>query len=41
MKQCLQSVNHEQFPIQMTEQQTKQVAGNPRFLTKTPLENAD
>ena len=24
-----------------TEQQTQQVAGNPRFLTETPLENAD
>ena len=24
-----------------TEQQAQQVAGNPRFLTETPLENAD
>ena len=24
-----------------TEQQTQQVAGNPRFLTETTLENAD
>ena len=41
MKQCLQSVNHEQFDIQMTEQQAQQVAGNPRFSTETPLENDD
>ena len=41
MKQCLQSVNHEQFDIQMTEQQAQQVTGNPRFSTETPLENDD
>ena len=38
MKQCLQLVNHEQFPIQMKQQQTQQVAGNHRFLTKTHRE---
>ena len=36
MKQCLQSVNHKQFPIQMTQQQAQQVAGDPRFSTETP-----
>ena len=39
VKQSLPSVNHEQFPMQMTEAQ--QVAPNPgpgRFSTETPLE---
>ena len=40
VKQSLSSVNHEQFPMQMT-QQAQQVAPNPRpgrFSTETPLE---
>ena len=42
MKQCLQSVNHEQFSHSNgTGQQAQKVAGNPRFSTETPLENAD
>ena len=39
MKQCLPSVNQEQFPMQMT--QAEQVPPNPRpgrFSTETPLE---
>ena len=40
-------VNHEQFPMQMTQdndERAQQVAGNPhrqRFSTEIPLENAD
>ena len=46
VKQCLSSVNHEQFSMQMLQLQAQQVVWgvNPRrgrFSIETPLENAD
>ena len=46
VKQCLSSVNHEQFPMQMThtELHAQQVPANPRrrrFYIETAPENAD
>ena len=41
MKQCLRSVNLEQFPIQMTHNSSTKVAAIPRrvrFFTEIPLE---
>ena len=40
VKQCLPSVNHEQFPMQLTHKHNKwlQILAKGRFSTETPLE---